>query len=145
VVDCRATLVLKPRGLQTDICFGVQGQRLSLALAYAANEAYEHADENRELIDGVVHSLGSQVDIDEAAFAELVARFFQVLDTNRTAPAVVRIMAYADAARVCRAELASPSHGRRARRALRRESERATNELLKQVAETLDGLLAEAY
>ena len=34
----------------------------------------------------------SQVALDEAAFSELVSRFRLVLDTNRTAPAVMRIM-----------------------------------------------------
>ncbi len=46
----------------------MQGRQLSLAFAYAASEAYEHADENRELIDDVVRSLGAQVALSEPAF-----------------------------------------------------------------------------
>ena len=125
--------------------YGVQGQRLSLAFAYAANEAYEHADENREVIAEVVRSLGGRVDLSDQAFAQLVERFFQVLDTNRTAPSIVRIMAYADSIRVCRAEVADPSNGWRARRALRKEGDRAAGELTRQIASTLDGLLAEPF
>ena len=124
---------------------GVQGQRLSLAFAYAANEAYEHADENREVIAEVVRSLGGRVDISEHAFDELAGRFFEVLATNRTAPSIVRIMAYADVIRVCREEVASTSNGWRARRALRKEADRATAELTREVASTLDGLLAEPF
>jgi hypothetical protein len=124
---------------------GVQDQRLSLAFAYAASEAYEHADENREVIAEVVRSLGGQVDISDQAFEELTARFFQVLETNRTAPSIVRIMAYADEIRACRAEVANPSNGWRARRALRKEADRASGELARQVASTLDGLLAEPH
>ena len=124
----------------------MQGRQLSLAFAYAASEAYEHADENRELIDDVVRSLGDQVALSEPAFEELVSRFFAVLDTNRTAPSIVRIMAYADEARVCRAEsLKRATHGWRMRRAFRKQSDRAMHDLAEQVALTLDGLLSEKY
>lgn len=123
----------------------MQGQRLSLAFAFAANEAYEHADENRQLIAEIVRSLGGRVDIGEQAFDQLAGRFFQVLETNRTAPSIVRIMAYADEIRMCRAEAASSSRGWRARRALRKEADRASAELTREVAATLDGLLAEPF
>lgn len=123
----------------------MHGRNLSLAFAYAASEAYEHADENRELIDDVLRSLGDRVELDEAAFADLLVRFTQVLDTNRTAPAIVRIMAFADEARVCRAESTSSAHGWRMRRALRKRSERAMRDLTEQLAQTLDGLLDENY
>jgi hypothetical protein len=116
-----------------------------LAFAYAANEAYEHADENREVIAEVVRSLGGQVDISDQAFQELTGRFFEVLETNRTAPSIVRIMAFADEIRACRAEAANPSNGWRTRRALRKEADRAAGELTRQVASTLDGLLAEPF
>jgi hypothetical protein len=116
-----------------------------LAFAFAANEAYEHADENRQLIAEIVRSLGGRVDIGEQAFDQLAGRFFQVLETNRTAPSIVRIMAYADEIRMCRAEAASSSRGWRARRALRKEADRASAELTREVAATLDGLLAEPF
>jgi hypothetical protein len=116
-----------------------------LAFAYAASDAYEHADENRALIADVVRSLGTEVDIGESEFTELCARFFQVLDTNRTAPSIVRIMAYADAARMSRAEAVSMSNGWRARRSWRKQAERAGNDLVREVAATLDGLLAEPH
>ena len=124
---------------------GVQGRQQSLAFAYAASEAYEHADENRELIDSVVRSLGDRVELGESAFADLLVRFFEVLDTNRTAPAIVRIMAFADEARVCGAESTKRTHGWRMRRAFRKQSERAMRDLTEQLARTLDGLLNEKY
>jgi hypothetical protein len=124
----------------------VQGRQLSLAFAYAASEAYEHADENRELIDRVVRSLGERVALSEPAFEELVSRFFAVIDSNRTAPSVVRVMAFADEARVCRAEAANrATHGWRRRRTFRKQSDRAMHDLTEQVAQTLDGLLTEKY
>ena len=64
----------------------------SVALALAASDAYENADENLEVIDATIGDMRSQVSLDEDAFAELVSRFRLVLDTNRTAPAVMRIM-----------------------------------------------------
>lgn len=123
----------------------VEDRRLSLAFAYAASEAYEHADENRELIAEVVRDLRSRVEIGDAEFAELVSRLFDVLETNRTAPAVVRLMAFADAARVSRAEAVGASHRWLARRCWRRESARAARDLAQQVAATLDALLAEPH
>ena len=49
---------------------------------------------------------GREVAVDEDAFAELVSRFRLVLDTNRTAPAVMRIMVSAEAARTAADEAA---------------------------------------
>jgi hypothetical protein len=115
---------------------------LSLAFAYAANDAYAHADENWELIDAVLRDLRGQVAMGDAAFERLAARFFQVLETNRTAPAIVRIMAFAEELRVARSEL-TVATGWRARRAWRRHAARAADDLVREVAATLDGLLAE--
>jgi hypothetical protein len=117
----------------------------SVALALAASDAYENADENLEVIDAAVDEMHSQVALEAEAFAELVARFRLVLDTNRTAPAVMRIMVSADAARTAADEARDPSHGWLSRRYWRREAERTERELATQVAATLDALIAEPY
>ncbi len=117
----------------------------SVALALAASDAYENADENIEIIDAAIGDMRSQVELDEAAFAELVSRFRVVLDTNRTAPAVMRIMVSAEAARTAADEASDPSHGWLSRRHWRREAERTSRELANQLATTLDALIAEPY
>lgn len=119
--------------------------RNSLALALAAGDAYESAGQNLILIDAAVDDLRGQVEICDAQFAELVERLHGVLETNRTAPAVMRIMAYADTARQARAEAADPSHGWRSRRSWRKLAERADADLRDQLATTLDALLTEPY
>jgi hypothetical protein len=103
----------------------------SVALALAASDAYENADENLEVIDATVGEMRSQVELDEDAFAELITRFRLVLDTNRTAPAV-------DEAR-------DPGHGWLSRRHWRREAERTSRDLANHVAATLDALISEPY
>jgi hypothetical protein len=117
----------------------------SVALALAASDAYENADENLEVIDATVGDMRSQVSLDEDAFAELVSRFRLVLDTNRTAPAVMRIMVSAEAARTAADEAGDPSHGWLSRRYWRKEAERTNRELVSQVATTLDALIAEPF
>jgi hypothetical protein len=87
----------------------------------------------------------SQVGLDEAAFSELVSRFRLVLDTNRTAPAVMRIMVSAEAARTAADEAGDPSHGWLSRRYWRKEAERTSQELAGHVAATLDALIDEPY
>ena len=118
---------------------------VSTALAVAAGEAYEHAEANLVVIDAAVAAIGAGVDLAPDRFADLVRRFHVVLDTNRTAPSVMRIMVLADAARVAAGQAAERSHGWRSRRFWRREYERVQQELVSQVAATLDALLAEAY
>lgn len=117
----------------------------SVALALAASDAYENADENLEVIDATIGDMRPQVALDEEAFAELVSRFRLVLDTNRTAPAVMRIMISAEAARTAADEAGDPSHGWLSRRYWRREAERTSLELVTHVAATLDALIAEPY
>jgi hypothetical protein len=124
----------------------MEGHRYeSVALALAATDAYENAEENREVIDAAIGDMRAQVDLDEAAFGELVTRFHLVLDTNRTAPAVMRIMVSAEAARTAADEAGDPSHGWLSRRYWRREAERTSRELVTHVAATLDALIAESY
>jgi predicted transposase YdaD len=117
----------------------------SVALALAASDAYENADENLEVIETAIGDMRTQVALDEDSFAELVSRFRLVLDTNRTAPAVMRIMVSAEAARTAAYEAEDPSHGWLSRRHWRREAERTSRELVSQVAATLDALIDEPY
>jgi hypothetical protein len=117
----------------------------SVALALAASDAYANAHENLGVIDAMIGEMRSQVALDEEAFSELVSRLHLVLDTNRTAPAVMRIMVSAEAARTAADEAGDPSHGWLSRRYWRREAERTSRELVSQVAATLDALIAEPY
>jgi hypothetical protein len=117
----------------------------SVALALAASDAYENAEENIEVIDAAIGDMRSDVSLDEAAFVQLVSRLHLVLDTNRTAPAVMRIMVSAEAARTAADEAADPSHGWLSRRYWRKEAERTSRELADHVASTLDALLSEPY
>jgi hypothetical protein len=117
----------------------------SVALALAASDAYENADLNLELIDVAIGEMRSRAGLDDTAFTELVSRFHLVLDTNRTAPAVMRIMVSAEAARTAAQEAGDPSHGWLSRRYWRKEAERTIGELSGHVATTLDALIAEPY
>lgn len=117
----------------------------SVALALAASDAYENADENLEVIEAAIGDMRSQVALDEDAFTEIVSRFRLVLDTNRTAPAVMRIMVSAEAARTAAYEARDPGHGWLSRRHWQREAERTSRELANQVATTLDALISEPY
>ena len=143
--DARRSRTVKVRALPAD-SEGMGGHRYeSVALALAASDAYENADENLEVIDAAIGDMRSQVALDEEAFAELVARFRLVLDTNRTAPAVMRIMVSAEAARTAADEARDPGHGWLSRRHWHREAERTSRELVSHVATTLDALISEAY
>ena len=115
----------------------------SVALALAASDAYENADQNLEVIDAAVGGMRSHVTLDDVEFAELVSRFRLVLDTNRTAPAVMLIMVSAEAARTAADEADDPSHGWLSRRYWRKEAERTSRELTSHVAATLDALIDE--
>ena len=117
----------------------------SVALALAASDAYENAEQNMVVIDSAIGDMRSDVALDEAAFAELVSRLRLVLDTNRTAPAVMRIMVSAEAARTAADEAADPSHGWLSRRYWRKEAERTSREMVGHLAATLDALIAEPY
>jgi hypothetical protein len=129
----------------TDI-YPMEGHRYeAVALALAASDAYENAEENLGVIDAAIGDMRAQVALDEAEFGELVSRLHLVLDTNRTAPAVMRIMVSAEAARTAADEVGDPSHGWLSRRYWRREAERTSRELVSHVAATLDALIAESY
>jgi hypothetical protein len=136
-------------GIKDDAVFadiGGMGHRYeSVALALAASDAYENAEENIEVIDAAIGDMRSAVSLGEAAFTELVSRFHLVLDTNRSAPAVMRIMVSAEAARTAADEAADPTHGWLSRRYWRKEAERTSRELVEHVASTLDALIAEPY
>ena len=67
-----------------------------------------------------------------------------MLATNRTAPSVMRIMAFADEARIA-GEEGRYATRRRERRYWQKRSEKAASELLSQLAVTLDALIREPY
>jgi hypothetical protein len=117
----------------------------NLALAQAASDAFENMNANLVVIDGAIDRLRGQVDIDDVEFAMLVKRFHGVLDTNRTAPAVMRIMSFADTVRVASAEAADRSNGWRSRSTWRKLADRAHDDLLAQLATTLDAILSEPF
>jgi hypothetical protein len=137
-----AKFVIKKQPQRSDI--DRMGHRYEhVALALAASDAYGNAEQNLQIIDAAVGDMRSQVALDEAAFSELVSRFRLVLDTNRTAPAVMRIMVSAEAARTAADEAGDPSHGWLSRRYWRKEAERTSRELTSHVAATLDALIDE--
>ena len=116
----------------------------SLALAYAASDAYANQAENIAVVDVVLAELREQVEISEFEWAQLTQRLRSVLHTNRTAPGVMRVMALADETRVAGIEAASARRGRE-RRAWQRHADQTAAELRRLVALTLDALLAEPY
>lgn len=122
----------------------MNGRDASLALAYAASDAYAHEAENLAVIDGVLGRLGERAEIAEEAFAQLAARFRAVLATNRTAPGVMKIMALADEHRVA-GEESRRARRRRERRVWEKHAEKTGAGLVKLVAATLDALAAEPY
>jgi hypothetical protein len=123
----------------------VNVQLSNLALAQAASDAFENVTANLVVIDAAIDRLRGQVDIDDVEFDVLVKRLHGVLDTNRTAPAVMRIMAFADAARVASGEAADRSNGWRSRSAWRKLADRSNDDLLAQLATTLDAILSEPF
>lgn len=116
----------------------------SLALAYAASDAYENEAETLAVVDVVLGELREQVEISEFEWAQLTQRLRSVLHTNRTAPGVMKVMALADEARVAGIEAATARRGRE-RRAWQRHADQTAAELRRLVALTLDALLAEPY
>ena len=120
-----------------------RGHDASLELAYAASRAYREEAANLAVIDGVLDELFDRADIGEADAAALGDELRAVLATNRTAPACMRMMALADETRVAVDEARAASGGRE-RRAYRRHGEKRRAELVKQLAVTLDALLAES-
>lgn len=116
----------------------------SLALAYAASDAYENEAETLAVVDVVLAELREQVEISEFEWAQLTQRLRSVLHTNRTAPGVMKVMALADETRVAGIEAASARRGRE-RRAWQRHADQTAAELRRLVALTLDALLAEPY
>jgi hypothetical protein len=116
----------------------------SLALAYAASDAYANEAETIAVVDVVLAELREQVEISEFEWAQLTQRLRSVLHTNRTAPGVMKVMALAAETRVAGIEAASARRGRE-RRAWQRHADQTAAELRRLVALTLDALLAEPY
>ena len=122
----------------------MNGRDESLALSYAASDAYQNEGENFAFIDTALEELRAGVEISDHEYAQLLERFHAVLTTNRTASSVMRIMALADEARIA-GEEGSYASRRRERRYWEKRSARASTELLKQLAATLDALIREPY
>jgi hypothetical protein len=122
----------------------MNGRDASLALAHAASDAYQNEDANLAFIDAALEQIRPGVEISDHEYAQLMRRFHAVLATNRTAPSVMRIMAFADEARIAGDEGRFATR-RRDRRYWEKRSATATTELLTQVAVTLDALISEPY
>ena len=122
----------------------MSGRDESLALSYAASDAYQNEVANFAFIDAAVEELRASVEISDHEYAELIQRFHAVLATNRTAPSVMKIMAFADEARIA-GEEGRYATRRRERRYWQKRSEKAASELLSQLAVTLDALIREPY
>lgn len=119
-----------------------RGRDASLELAYAASDAYAHEDANLAVIDDVLDDLFERADVTELDEVALRRDLRFVLTTNRTAPSCMRMMALADDLRAATDRTRAAS-GRRERRAWHEHSENVRAELTRQVALTLDALLAE--
>ena len=122
----------------------MNGRDASLALAHAASDAYQNKDANLAFIDAALEQMRPGVEISDHEYAQLMRRFHAVLATNRTAPSVMRIMAFADEARIAGDEGRFATR-RRDRRYWEKLSATATTELLTQLAVTLDALISEPY
>ena len=122
----------------------MNGRDESLALSYAASDAYRNESANFAFIDAALEDLRAGVEISDLEYAQLLERFHAVLSTNRTAPSVMKIMSLADEARIAGEEGRSASR-RRERRYWEKRSASAANELLQQLAVTLDALIREPY
>ena len=121
------------------------GRVTALALAMEASDAYDHELANIAVVDGVIAQLAGEVDIEPDRLYHLTERLHQLLHTNRTAPAMVRIMAYANAARIAEQQSERSTVGWMERRSLRRERARFMSELRSQLAMTLDALIDEPF
>src|SRR6476469_3542946 len=115
----------------------------ALELAYAASDAYRYEAENLAVIDGVLDALGERAEISPLEFLKLREEHV-VLTSNRTAPSVMKIMAMADAARICGIE-STQAAKRRERRFWKKHLEKTLDELTKLLATTLDALAEEQY
>ena len=122
----------------------MSGRDESLALSYAASDAYQNEDANFAFIDAALEELRAGVEIGDDEYAQLIQRFHAVLATNRTAPSVMRIMAFADEARIAGEEGRSATR-RGERRYWQKRSANAAGELLSQLAVTLDALISEPF
>jgi hypothetical protein len=122
----------------------MSGRDESLALSYAASDAYQNEDANFAFIDAALEELRAGVEISDHEYAQLLERFHAVLATNRTAPSVMRIMALADEARIAGEEGRFATR-RHERRYWQKRSANAASELLSQLAVTLDALIREPY
>jgi hypothetical protein len=120
-----------------------RGRDASLELAYAASRAYAAEAANLAVIDGVLDELFERAGVGDGDGGTLRGELRAVLVTNRTAPACMRMMALADEARAAIDE-ARAAAGRRDRRAFRKHADKTRAQLVKQVAATLDALLAES-
>ena len=116
----------------------------SLALAYAASDAYANEAETLAVVEVMLSELRERVEISDLEWARLTGRLRSVLHTNRTAPGVMKIMALADETRVAGIEAASARRGRE-RRAWQRHADETAAELRRLVASTLDALSAEPH
>ena len=116
----------------------------ALELAYAASDAYRYEAENLAVIDGVLDTLGERAEISPLEFLKLREELHVVLTSNRTAPSVMKIMAMADAARICRVESRSAAK-RRERRFWKKHLDKTMVELTKLLATTLDALADEHH
>jgi hypothetical protein len=122
----------------------MNGRDASLALAHAAGDAYQNEGANLAFIDAALEQMRPGVEISDHEYAQLMRRFHAVLATNRTAPSVMRIMAFADEARIAGDERGFATR-RGDRRYWEKRSATATAELLTQLARTLDALISEPY
>ena len=116
----------------------------ALELAYAASDAYQYEAENLAVIDGVLDELGECAEITPLEFLRLRQELHVVLTSNRTAPAVMRIMAMADAARISGLESRSAAK-RRERLFWKKHFEKTMVELTQLLASTLEALVDEQY
>ena len=121
------------------------GRVTALAFAMEATDAYEHTAANLGVVDEAIRDLGERASVPPDRLYELTDRLHDLLHTNRTAPSIVRIMAYANAVRVTQQDAGDPGLSWLQRRSLRREVTRFRAELRSQLASTLDALAAESY
>jgi hypothetical protein len=122
----------------------MNGRDASLALAHAASDAYQNEVANLAFIDAALEEMRPGVEISDHEYAQLMRRFHAVLATNRSAPSVMKIMAFADEARIAGDESRLATR-RGERRYWEKRSATATTELLTQLARTLDALISEPY
>ena len=116
---------------------------MSLELAYAASDAYQEGAANLAVIERLLDDLFERAEVDEHVAGTLRHELSSVLATNQTAPACMRMMALANETRMAIDEARAAS-GWSERRAWRKHAEKTRAELVRQLAVTLDALLAES-